>query len=68
MNRVSMMLACAAMLFAVHPALASDEVSAELAEIRELMQGLQQKVEAQDEQLAHQGQMLEQAQEVIAGG
>ena len=65
MNRVSMMLACAAMLFAVQPALATDDVSAELAEIRELMQGLQEKVQAQDEQLVHQGQMLEQAQEVV---
>lgn len=65
MKRVSMVLACAAMLFAVQPAMASEEVQSELAEMRELMQGLQQKVEAQEEQLSHQGELLEQAQEVV---
>ena len=64
MNRVSMVLACAAMLFAVHPAAAAEDVSSELAEMRELVQGLKQKVDAQEEQLEHQGQLLEQAQEV----
>ena len=64
MNRVSMVLACAAMLFAVQPATAGDDVSSELAEMRELVQGLKQKVDAQEEQLEHQGQLLEQAQSV----
>lgn len=64
MNRVSMVLACAAMLFAVQPATASDDVSSELAEMRELVQGLKQKVDAQEEELEHQGQLLEQAQSV----
>jgi hypothetical protein len=65
MNRVSITLACAALLFAVQPALAGDDVSSELAEMRAQMQGLQQKVEAQEEQLEHQGQLLEQAQTAV---
>lgn len=65
MNRVSVMLVCAAMMFAVTPAIASDDVSSELAEMRELVQGLKQKVDAQEEQLEHQGQLLEQAQSVV---
>lgn len=64
MNRVSMVLACAAMLFAM-PAVASDDVASELAEMRELVQGLQEKVDAQEEQLDHQGELLEQAQDVV---
>jgi hypothetical protein len=61
-----MLLACVAMLFAVQPAVASDdEVAAELAEMRELMTGLQQKVEAQEEQLEHQSELLDQAQSVV---
>ena len=65
MNRVSMTLACAALVFAVQPALASEDVSSELAEMRDMMQGLKQKVEAQEEQLEHQGQLLEQAQGAV---
>jgi hypothetical protein len=64
MNRVSMVLACAAMLFAVQPAASEDASSSELAEMRELVQGLKQKVDAQAEELEHQGQLLEQAQSV----
>ena len=64
MNRVSMVLACAAMLFAVQPAASEDASSSDLAQMRELVQGLQQKVDAQQEQLEHQGQLLEQAQAV----
>ena len=47
------------------PALAVDDVDAELAEMRRLMEGLQQKVDAQEEQLAAQGRNLEEAQEVV---
>jgi len=65
MKRVSITLACAALMFAVQPALAGDDVSSELAEMRAQMQGLQQKVEAQEEQLDHQGQLLEQAQGAV---
>lgn len=65
MKRVSMMLACAATLFAVQPVLANEGVESELAEMRELMQGLQEKLDAQEEQLSHQGELLEQAQDVV---
>jgi hypothetical protein len=65
MKRVSITLACAALVFAVTPALASDDVSSELAKMREQMQGLQQKVDAQEEQLEHQGQLLDQAQKAV---
>jgi hypothetical protein len=65
MNRVSITLACAALLFAVTPALASDDVASELAKMREQMQGLQEKVDAQEEQLEHQGQLLDQAQKAV---
>ena len=47
------------------PALAIDNVDAELAEMRRLVEGLQQKVDAQEEQLAAQGRNLEEAQEVV---
>ena len=67
MSRVSMTLAGAAavLLFVAMPAMASQDVQSELAEMRELVQGLQQKVDAQEEQLAHQGELLEDAQEVV---
>lgn len=66
MKRVSMVLACAAMLFAVQPAVASDDdVSSQLAKMQELVNGLQQKVDAQQEQLSQQGELLKQAQEVV---
>jgi hypothetical protein len=57
--------AVAALLFVALPAVASQDVQSELAEVRELMKGLEQKVEAQQEQLAHQGELLEDAQEVV---
>ena len=40
-------------------------MSSELAKMREQMQGLQQKVDAQEEQLDHQSQLLEQAQSAV---
>jgi len=51
--------------FAASPAFASQDVQGELAEMRELMQGLKEKVEAQEEQLEHQGKLLEESQEVV---
>ena len=63
MNRVSLMLVVAAL--AVQPAFASDDVESELAEMRALVEGLKEKVEAQEEQLSHQGDLLEQAQQRI---
>lgn len=64
MNRVSLMLV-GAMLFAVQPALASQDVQSELAEMRALVEGLKEKVEAQEEELSNQGELLEQAQDRI---
>jgi len=55
----------AALLFVAQPALASTDMEAELAEMRDLVNGLQQKVDAQEEQLGHQGEMLEDAQQVV---
>jgi hypothetical protein len=49
-------------LFAVQPAFAGQDVESELAEMRALVEGLKQKVDAQEEQLTHQGDLLEQAQ------
>jgi opacity protein-like surface antigen len=57
--------AVAALLFVALPAVASQDVQSELAEVRELVKGLQQEVEAQQEQLAHQGELLEDAQAVV---
>lgn len=67
MRRVSMTLAgvAAALLFVAQPAMASTDMEAELAEMRDLVQGLQQKVDAQEEQLEHQNEMLEDAQQVV---
>lgn len=67
MYRVSMTLVCAAavLLFVAQPVLASTNVDAELAEMRELVDGLKQKVDAQQEQLSHQGELLEDAQKVV---
>jgi hypothetical protein len=55
----------AALLFAVSPALASQDLESEFAEMKELVKGLQQKVEAQEEQLEHQGELLEDAQSAV---
>jgi hypothetical protein len=52
-------------LFAVQPAFAEKDVESELAEMRALVEGLKQKVDAQEEQLTHQGDLLEQAQDRI---
>jgi hypothetical protein len=61
-----MTLACAAaLLFAVQPALAEADLESEFAKMKELVEGLQQKVEAQDEQIEHQSEMLEQAQTAV---
>ena len=66
-------LAAASMLAAV-PALAGSEspastqgsnVEKELAEMRELVEGLKARVEAQEEQLGHQTERLEEAQEEV---
>ena len=67
MIRVSRSLAgAAALLLAAGPALADSDVQAELAEMRELVEGLQQKVDAQEEQLEQQGELLEDAQRVVS--
>ena len=47
------------------PAFASSNVDDELAEMRELVKGLEQKVDAQQEQIEHQSGMLEDAQKVV---
>ncbi|MDH3518819.1 MAG: porin [Myxococcales bacterium] len=67
MKRVSMVLAgaAAALLFVAQPVVASTDVESDLAEMREMVKGLQQKVNAQQEQLAHQGELLEDAQQVV---
>ena len=66
MTRVSKTLAATMGLFLwTGPAIASDEVEAELAEMRRLVEGLQQKVDAQEEQLSAQGRNLEEAQRVV---
>ena len=63
MNRVSLMLVAAVLI--AQPAFAGEDVQSELAEMRALVEGLKEKVEAQEEQLSHQGDLLEQAQERI---
>lgn len=62
MQRVWISLVGAALLFVAQPIAAETNVEAELAEMRELVEGLQKKVDAQDEQLSHQSELLEQAQ------
>lgn len=52
-------------VLAASPGFASQDVESELAEMRELMKGLKEKVEAQEEQLEHQGKLLEESQEVV---
>ena len=64
MKRVSGWMAAASCLLAV-PAMASDDVDAKLAEMQKLVTGLQEKVQAQDEQIEHQSKMLEDAQRVV---
>jgi putative OmpL-like beta-barrel porin-2 len=47
------------------PAFASSSVDDELAEMRDLVKGLEQKVDAQQEQIEHQSGLLEDAQKVV---
>ncbi|TMA36539.1 MAG: hypothetical protein E6J87_00305 [Deltaproteobacteria bacterium] len=47
------------------PAYASSEVDKELSEMRELVKGLEQKVDAQQEQIEHQSGLLQDAQKVV---
>jgi hypothetical protein len=55
-----------AVLCVAQPAFSSDaEVDQQLSEMRELVKGLQQKVDAQEEQLSHQGELLEDAQSAV---
>jgi hypothetical protein len=61
------MASAAASLLAV-PAVAGEDtqsVESQLADMQELVKGLQQKVEAQEEQIEHQGQLLQDAQRVV---
>jgi hypothetical protein len=58
------MASAAASLLAV-PALAADDVDAQLAEMKELVKGLKDKVDAQAEQLEQQGKQLKDAQRVV---
>jgi hypothetical protein len=43
----------------------SNDVQAQLTQMQELVKGLQQKVDAQEEQLQHQNQLLQDAQRVV---
>jgi hypothetical protein len=65
MKRVSVWMASAAASLLAVPAMAADDVESQLAEMKELVQGLQQKVDAQEEQLEQQGQQLKDAQRVV---
>jgi hypothetical protein len=60
-----MLAAAMGVILWVGPAMAGDDVESELAEMRRLMEGLQQKVDAQEEELAQQGRNLEEAQSVV---
>lgn len=51
-------------LLAAGPAFASSD-DGDLAEMRDLVKGLEQKVEAQQEQIEHQGRLLQDAQKVV---
>ena len=65
MKRVSVWMASAAASLIAVPAVAADDVDAQLAEMRELVKGLQDKVNAQSEQLEQQGKQLKDAQRVV---
>jgi hypothetical protein len=54
-----------ATLLATGPAFGSPEVDEELAEMRRLVNDLKDRVEAQEEQIEHQGSRLEEAQRVV---
>src|SRR5262245_4828054 len=47
------------------PAFAGSDVDSELAEMRDLVKGLEQKVDAQQEQIEHQNGLLQDAQKVV---
>lgn len=55
----------AASMLVAGPAFASTTVEDELAEMRQLVEGLKDRVEAQEEQIEHQGGLLEDAQRVV---
>ena len=65
MKRVSVWMASAAASLLAVPAVAADDVDAQLAEMKELVKGLQDKVNAQAEQLDQQGKELKEAQRVV---
>lgn len=52
-------------LLVAGPAFASSNVDDDLAEMRDLVKGLEQKVDAQQEQIEHQSGLLEDAQKVV---
>ena len=54
-----------ATLFVTGPAFGSPEVDEEIAEMRRLVEDLKDRVEAQEEQIEHQGTQLEEAQRVV---
>ena len=60
-----MALTTAMVLFGAGQVMASQDVKSELAEMRGLVNQLQQQVTAQDEQLQAQGQQLDEAQAVV---
>jgi hypothetical protein len=47
------------------PAFASSDVDDELAQMRALVKGLEQKVDAQQEQIEHQSGLIDDAQKVV---
>jgi hypothetical protein len=55
----------AASVLVAGPAFADSEVDKDLAEMRELVKGLEQRVEAQEEQIEHQSGLLQDAQKVV---
>ncbi|HEX5065491.1 MAG TPA: outer membrane beta-barrel protein, partial [Myxococcota bacterium] len=65
MKRISVWMASAAASLLAFPAVAGEDVESQLAEMKELVKGLQQKVDAQSEQLEQQGQQLKDAQRVV---
>ena len=65
MKRVSVWMASAAASLLAVPAVAGEDVDSKLAEMQELVKGLQQKVDAQAEQLQQQGEQLKDAQRVV---
>ena len=52
-------------LLVAGPAYAGSEVDKEISEMRELVKGLEQKVDAQQEQIEHQSGLLQDAQKVV---